>query len=41
MNRVKKEKETYYDILGITQNSTFEEIRKAYKKKAILLHPVR
>jgi hypothetical protein len=29
----------YYDILGIPVNSTLDEIKKAYRKKARLYHP--
>jgi DnaJ-class molecular chaperone len=29
----------YYDILGLPLNSSLEEIRKAYRKKARLYHP--
>jgi len=29
----------YYDILGISVNSTIEEIKKAYRKKAREFHP--
>jgi molecular chaperone DnaJ len=31
----------YYEILGIQQNASQDDIRKAYKKKAIQYHPVR
>ena len=30
---------SYYDILDVNKNSTPEEIKKAYKKKAIQWHP--
>lgn len=29
----------YYKILGIEQNSSQDEIKKAYKKLAMLYHP--
>ena len=29
----------YYEILGLQSNSTIEEIKKAYRKKARLYHP--
>ena len=29
----------YYDILGISANSSVEQIKKAYRKKARLFHP--
>ncbi len=32
---------TYYDILCVPQNATEEEIRKAYRKQALLFHPDR
>ncbi|WP_339610349.1 molecular chaperone DnaJ [uncultured Planktosalinus sp.] len=32
-------KEDYYDILGISKNATANEIKKAYRKKAIEFHP--
>ncbi len=31
--------QNYYHILGITPNATLDQIKKAYRKKAMLLHP--
>ena len=32
-------KEDYYDLLGISKNATADQIKKAYRKKAIQFHP--
>ena len=32
-------KETLYDILEIDKNANSEEIKKAYRKKALISHP--
>lgn len=31
----------YYDILGLKEDCTTDEIRKAYKKMALKWHPVK
>lgn len=33
--------ETYYDVLGITPNASFDEIKKTYRKLSLKFHPDR
>ena len=32
-------KRDYYDVVGVSKNANDKEIKKAYRKKAMLLHP--
>lgn len=29
----------YYDLVGVDKDATFDQIKKAYRKKAIKMHP--
>ena len=30
---------TYYDILGVNSKASVEDIKKAFRERALLLHP--